>query len=211
MESPTVENYLNDSYCGCVFKRNNDIADVWLTKLPVLIIHYDVASFDENYLGCIDSGCTTFFIMSDVFQEFHDSFMGTHDKADQRVAEKYVLIISDKAEMPQYRLDFLVIQGQLFRSNFRNKDSMASFFPEIPNLLYLSNKDDETFDLYAFDGGLELILKDSFDVATERFLLNSDLYPSFNHHLNGRSIRVGAIFYLPNAYYRTVVRLNTFN
>jgi hypothetical protein len=64
--------------------------------------------------------------------------------------------------------------------------------------------------LHAFEDALELKMKDSFDVATGQFLFNNDLYPSFESHLNGRFIRIAAIFYLPNAYFKAVVSAVTF-
>jgi hypothetical protein len=63
--SLTVDNYLNQSYCGCLIKRGHDIGDFHFgIRLPILTIEYEEESFEDHLLGCIESACPTFFVMA---------------------------------------------------------------------------------------------------------------------------------------------------
>ncbi|XP_053691083.1 uncharacterized protein LOC128739612 [Sabethes cyaneus] len=182
-----VFQYFANLFTTCIIRSvtERQLFDGFTSSYPIIWSDIEESN-DDVILANIENGCQSFILTEKSAIDFLDRFHTVHDQANQRFANKYVIVLLNQ-QSEKSLLDRIVHHQAIL---------------DIPRLLIVYSKEDDQIDLitttYNTRGpDRDIIVLDSFVPSQNKFLQGNDLFPDKIRDLNGLFVRLAIFNYSP--------------
>lgn len=178
-------NFFSEYYSTCIIRASTDDIELNFTAPSIAITA--TANFNETLLAAVDLGCQSFIVSERTLFTFLDAFVDVHDIADQRSANKRLMILMDS-----------------YDQQFLDRITKHQNTVELPNVLIVvpgsANASITIYTTKLSNNGT----RSSKTVEIEP-VYGSDYFPDKINNMNGVPIHLATVMYPPYTYYEETV------
>ncbi|XP_055543537.1 uncharacterized protein LOC129729082 [Wyeomyia smithii] len=196
-----VLQYFAHIYSNCIIRSITErpLFDGFTSLYPFIWTDIE-ESTDDFILTNIENGCQSFILTEKSAIYFLDRFQLLHDRANQRFANKYVI----------------VLLNQRTEKSLLDRITQHHAVLDIPRLLIIFSQSHDRIDLMTTSYNTRgynrtVLILDSFIPSQKRFREGNDLFPDKIRNLSGMLVRLAIFNYSPYTLWNMIQRNQTFN